>query len=100
MCLLVTLKHHLEDSASEDGETSTELVLPEENGERHMKPVRILRFSGIYFVSLTLFQPFLIPCSLLLDIAEFATSFENKWELVIACVQLPLPHAKLLSYSC
>lgn len=54
-------------------------MLPEENGERHMKPVRMLRFSGIYFLSLTLFQPFLIPYSLLLDkgIADFATSLTS-----------------------
>ncbi|XP_068681070.1 peripheral-type benzodiazepine receptor-associated protein 1-like isoform X3 [Montipora foliosa] len=35
-----------DDSVSEDGETSAELVLPEENGERQLKPVRMLRFSG------------------------------------------------------
>ena len=49
LCLVVTRVYHRseDDSISEDGETSTELVLPEENGERHMKPVRMLRFSGI-----------------------------------------------------
>ena len=36
---------------SEDGELNTELSLLEENGERRMKPVRMLRFSGIYHLS-------------------------------------------------
>lgn len=33
-----------EESFSEDGQT--ELAIPGENGERQMKPVRMLKFSG------------------------------------------------------
>ena len=36
------LYHRIEEDA--------ELALPEENGERHMKPVRMLKFSGIYLL--------------------------------------------------
>jgi len=53
-CLVVNhLYYRIEDdSASEDGETNAEIALPEENGERHMKPVRMLKFSGIYLIHL------------------------------------------------
>jgi len=47
---VVTLYHWSEEeSMSEDGET--QLALLGENGERQMKPVRMLKFSGICLLS-------------------------------------------------
>lgn len=48
--LVITLYYWSEEeSISEEGET--EIALLGENGERQMKPVRMLKFSGICFLS-------------------------------------------------